>query len=108
MDNFAALPFYHVYGISTTIQAMYRRKTAYLFNTSLPLTADNILAALTAVKVQVVNTVPYALGLIAEQPRGMEYLKGCKIVTAAGARTPDELGDRLVSSGVNLGVVFGT
>ncbi|KAJ8113813.1 hypothetical protein ONZ43_g5059 [Nemania bipapillata] len=108
MDNFAALPLYHMYGVSTTMQAMYRRKTAHLFNTSLPLTADNILAALAAVNVRVIHAVPYALGLIAEQPRGMEYLKSCKIVTAAGARTPDELGDRLVASGVNLGVVFGT
>ncbi|KAI1126135.1 hypothetical protein F5Y10DRAFT_293994 [Nemania abortiva] len=108
MDNFAALPWYHMYGISTTTQAMYRRKIAYLFNTSLPLTADNILAALTASKVKVIHTVPYALGLIAEQPRGMEYLKSCKIVTTAGARTPDELGDRLASAGVNLGIVFGT
>ncbi|KAI0466492.1 hypothetical protein F4859DRAFT_526594 [Xylaria cf. heliscus] len=108
MDNFAALPLYHMYGVSTTLQAMYLRRTAHLFNTSLPLTADNILAALTSTKASVIHAVPYALGLMAEQPRGLEYLKGCKIVTAAGARTPDELGDRLVAAGVNLAVVFGT
>lgn len=55
-----------------------------------------------------VHVVPYALGLLAEKPRGVEALKRCKIVTAAGTRTPDELGDRLVSEGVILGVVVGT
>ncbi|KAI1081037.1 hypothetical protein F5B20DRAFT_88812 [Whalleya microplaca] len=108
MNNFAALPLYHMYGISTTLQAMYMRKTAHLFNTSLPLTANNLIAALSAVKAEVIHVVPYALGLIAEQRRGIEYLKACKVVTAAGARTPDELGDRLVAEGINLGVVFGT
>lgn len=52
--------------------------------------------------------VPYALGLLAEKQRGVDVLKSCGVVTAAGARTPDELGDRLVKEGVNLGVVFGT
>ncbi|KAI5860470.1 hypothetical protein GGS23DRAFT_613703 [Durotheca rogersii] len=108
LDNFAALPLYHMYGVSTTLQAMYRRKTAYLFNTSIPLTAENLVAALTKVGADVVHAVPYALGLLAEQPRGIAYLRCCKIVTSAGARTPDELGDRLVAEGINLGVVFGT
>lgn len=108
MDNFGALPLYHLYGVSTTLQAMYQRRIAYLYNTSLPLTANNLLAALAAIKAKAIHVVPYALGLIAEQSRGLAYLKGCKTVTAAGARTPDELGDRLVSAGVNLGVVFGT
>ncbi|KAL7626079.1 hypothetical protein AAE478_002849 [Parahypoxylon ruwenzoriense] len=108
MDNFAALPLYHMYGVSTTLQAMYQGNTANLFNTAIPLTADNLIAALTKVGADVVHVVPYALGLLAEQPHGVEYLKGCKIVTSAGARTPDELGDRLVAEGVNLGVVFGT
>ncbi|KAI0185904.1 putative NRPS-like enzyme [Xylaria flabelliformis] len=108
MDNFASLPLYHMYGISTTLQAIYLRKTAHLFNTSLPLTADNVIAALSSIKASVIHVVPYALGLIVDQSRGLEYLQRCEIVTAAGARTPDQLGDRLVSAGVNLSVVFGT
>ncbi|OAG01988.1 acetyl-CoA synthetase-like protein [Paraphaeosphaeria sporulosa] len=108
VDNFGALPLYHMYGISTMLQAMYMRKIAYMFNQSLPMTADNLIAAIQAIRPQAIHTVPYALGLLAEQTRGVECLKACKFVTAASARTPDELGDRLVEAGVNLGVVYGT
>lgn len=108
MDNFASLPLYHVYGVSTTLQAMYMRCRANLFNASLPLTADNLIGSIDAVQPKVIHAVPYVLGLLAEKPRGVELLRQCAIVTAAGARTPDELGDRLVKAGVNLGVVFGT
>ncbi|KAL8722184.1 MAG: hypothetical protein Q9225_001280 [Loekoesia sp. 1 TL-2023] len=108
LNNFNALPWYHLYGISTSLQAMWMRKTAYLYNTSLPLTADNLIAVVERVQPEAIHCVPYALGLLAEQQRGVEALKGRKVVTAAGARTPDELGDRLVKEGVNLGVVFGT
>ncbi|KAK2607921.1 hypothetical protein N8I77_006562 [Diaporthe amygdali] len=108
MNNFGALPWFHMYGISTSLQAMYRGKIANLYNTSLPLTSDNLVAAVQATKPGVVHFVPYALGLLAESPRGVECLKRCKIVTSAGARTPDELGHRLIAEGVNLAVVFGT
>lgn len=108
MDNFGSLPLYHMYGVSTTLQAMYLRRRANLFNASLPLTAANLIGSIEAVQPKVVHAVPYALGLLAEKSRGVELLRQCAIVTAAGARTPDELGDRLVKAGVNLGVVFGT
>ncbi|KAK4186654.1 hypothetical protein QBC35DRAFT_257040 [Podospora australis] len=108
VNNFGALPLYHMYGVSTTLQAMYQAKTANLFNTALPLTADGLIAAIEAVRPEAVHAVPYALGLLAEKEKGVEYLRRCKFVTAAGARTPDELGDRLVEEGVELAVVFGT
>jgi acyl-CoA synthetase (AMP-forming)/AMP-acid ligase II len=108
MDNFGALPLYHMYGVSTTLQAMYMAKIANLPSATVPMTADTLTAAIEATQPDVIHAVPYALGLIAEHPRGLAYLKSAKIVTAAGARTPDELGDRLVKEGVNVGVVFGT
>ncbi|KAI4098391.1 MAG: hypothetical protein LQ339_006446 [Xanthoria mediterranea] len=108
LHNFNALPWYHLYGISTSLQAMWMRKTAYLYNVSLPLTADNLVAVVEKIRPEAVQVVPYVLGLIAEKEAGVQALKSCKLVTAAGARTPDELGDRLVKEGVNLGVVFGT
>lgn len=108
MHNFGALPWYHLYGVSTSLQAMWMRKTAHLYNTSLPLTADNLIAVLEAVRPEALHAVPYTLGLLAEKQRGVEAMKACRIVTSAGARTPDELGDRLVREGINLGVVFGT
>ncbi len=108
MHNFAVLPLYHIYGLSTTLQAMYMRKTANLFSARLPITTENLLLATEVVKPEVIHVVPYSLGLLAEQDRGMEILKSAKIVTAAGARTPDELGDRLARENVRVGVVFGT
>ncbi len=108
MHNFNALPWYHLYGISTSLQAMWMRKTAHLYNTSLPMTADHLVAVLEAVRPEALHAVPYGLGLLAEKQRGVEAMKACKIVTSAGARTPDELGDRLVREGINLGIVFGT
>lgn len=108
VDNFGALPLYHMYGVSTMLQAMYPGKKANMYNVLMPLTAENLLATIEAVQPQAIHLVPYALGLLAEQPRGVEALQRCRMVTAAGARTPDELGDRLVRQGVKLGVVFGT
>lgn len=108
VDNFGALPLYHMYGISTMLQAMYMRRTAYMFNEALPMTADNLISSIQSIRPKAIHTVPYALGLLAEQERGVDCLKACKFVTAASARTPDELGDRLVAAGVNLGVVYGT
>ncbi|KAH8650872.1 hypothetical protein BGZ60DRAFT_462084 [Tricladium varicosporioides] len=108
LHNFNALPWYHLYGISTSLQAMWMRRTAHLYNVNLPLTADNLIAILEKIQPEAVHTVPYGLGLMAERQSGLNALKRCKVVTAAGARTPDELGDRLVKEGINFGVVFGT
>ncbi|KAI0166073.1 acetyl-CoA synthetase-like protein [Xylariaceae sp. FL1272] len=105
---FNALPWYHLHAVFTSTQAMYMRKTAHLFNAELPLTADNLVTALKAIQPEICHCVPYVLKLIAEREDGIEVLKRCKYVTAAGARTPDELGDRVVKAGVNFGVIFGS
>ncbi|KAI0460465.1 acetyl-CoA synthetase-like protein [Xylaria acuta] len=104
---FNALPWYHLHGIFTSFQAMYMRKTAHLYNADLPLTAEHLVAALKEIQPEICHTVPYVLKLMAERQDGIEVLKRCKFVTAAGARTPDELGDRVVQQGVNLGVILG-
>lgn len=104
---FNALPWYHLHGLFTSFQAMYMRKTAHLYNADLPLTAENLVEALKEIQPEICHTVPYVLKLMAERQDGIEVLKRCKFVTAAGARTPDELGDRVVQQGVNLGVILG-
>lgn len=107
MNNFGALPLHHIYGLSTMLQAMYMRKTANLFSACLPMTSDNLMTAIEATQPEIVHVVPYALGLLVEHERGIAYLKTAKIVTAAGARTPDELGERLIQANVNLSIIFG-
>ncbi|KAI0408691.1 acetyl-CoA synthetase-like protein [Xylaria palmicola] len=104
---FNALPWYHLHGLFTSFQAMYMRKTAHLYNADLPLTAEHLVAALKEIRPEICHTVPYVLKLMAERQDGIEMLRRCKFVTAAGARTPDELGDRVVQQGVNLGVILG-
>ncbi|KAL3480021.1 hypothetical protein BJX99DRAFT_254907 [Aspergillus californicus] len=77
---FNALPSYHLYGVSASLQAI----------------------------PEVVHTPLYVLGLMAERQKGVELLKKCQVVIVAGARTLDERGARLVQAGVKLEVVFGT
>ncbi|KAI1099196.1 acetyl-CoA synthetase-like protein [Jackrogersella minutella] len=84
---FNALPWYHLHGLITSFQAIWMRKPAHLFNAHLPLTADNLISAL--------------------KQDGIDVLKRCKFVTSAVARTPDELGNRVVEAGVKLGVLLG-
>ncbi|KAI0164556.1 acetyl-CoA synthetase-like protein [Hypoxylon sp. FL1284] len=104
---FNALPWYHLHGLITSIQAMWMRRPAHLFNAHLPLTADNLIAALKSIQPEICHTVPYVLKLMAERQDGVDVLKRCKFVTSAGARTPDELGNRVVEAGVKLGSIFG-
>ncbi|KAI0853128.1 hypothetical protein F5Y00DRAFT_257781 [Daldinia vernicosa] len=96
LKAFNPLPWYHLHGLLTSIQAMWMRKTAHLFNAHLPLTADNLISVLKSVQPEICHTVHYTLKLIAERQDGIDALKRCKFVTSAGARTPDELGNRVV------------
>ncbi|KAI1773586.1 acetyl-CoA synthetase-like protein [Hypoxylon cercidicola] len=107
LKAFNALPWYHLHGLITSIQAMWMRRPAHLFNAHMPLTADNLISALKSIQPEICHTVPYVLKLMAERQDGIEVLKRCKFVTSAGARTPDELGNRVVEAGVKLGLIFG-
>ncbi|PWY74330.1 NRPS-like enzyme [Aspergillus heteromorphus CBS 117.55] len=105
--SFNSLPWYHLHGLSTALQAMYMRRTAYMWDASLPLTASTSVAALEAARPESVQGVPYLLQLLVDSPRGVKALRACKSVTYGGAPCPDELGDRLVSEGVRFGGSFG-
>ncbi|KAI0006634.1 acetyl-CoA synthetase-like protein [Xylariaceae sp. FL0662B] len=107
LKAFNALPWYHLHGLMTSIQAMWMRRPAHLFNAHLPLTADNLISALKTIQPEICHTVPYVLKLMAERQDGVDVLKNCKFVTSAGARTPDELGDRVVKAGVRFGILYG-
>lgn len=105
--SFNSLPWYHLHGLSTALQAMYMRRTAYMWDASLPLTASTAVAALEAARPESVQGVPYLLQLLVDSPRGLKALRACKSVTYGGAPCPDELGDRLVDEGVKFGGSFG-
>ncbi|KAJ5960817.1 AMP-dependent synthetase/ligase [Penicillium vulpinum] len=105
--SFNTLPWYHLHGLSTALQAMWMRKTAYMWNATLPLTAELVASALEEAKPESVAAVPYMLQILIDDPRGITALRQCKLVTYGGAPCPDELGDRLVSEGVHFGGSFG-
>ncbi|RAH72539.1 putative NRPS-like enzyme [Aspergillus aculeatinus CBS 121060] len=105
--SFNSLPWFHLHGLSTALQAMYMRRTAYMWDASLPLTARTAVAALEAARPESVQGVPYLLQLLVDSPRGLQVLRRCDSVTYGGAPCPDELGDRLVAEGVKFGGSFG-
>ncbi|KAJ5399462.1 hypothetical protein N7465_009951, partial [Penicillium sp. CMV-2018d] len=105
--SFNTLPWYHLHGLSTALQAMWMRKTAYMWNAALPLTAEYVATALEEARPESVAAVPYMLQILVDDPRGIAALRQCKLVTYGGAPCPDELGDRLVSEGVHFGGSFG-
>jgi acyl-CoA synthetase (AMP-forming)/AMP-acid ligase II len=107
LTSFNPLPWYHLHGLSTALQAMWMRKTAFMWNAALPLTERSIVSVLEATCPQSVAAVPYMLQLLVDSPRGIAALRACKQVTYGGAPCPDELGDRLVSEGVSFGGSFG-
>ncbi|KAJ5826436.1 hypothetical protein N7474_003574 [Penicillium riverlandense] len=107
LTSFNSLPWYHLHGLSTALQAMWMKKTAYLWNAALPLTAESVVAALEAARPESVAAVPYMLQLLVDSPRGISALRKCHLVTYGGAPCPDELGDCLVSQGVQFGGSFG-
>ncbi|KAM3507324.1 hypothetical protein MY10362_001850 [Beauveria mimosiformis] len=107
LDAFNPLPWFHLHGFLTSLQAIYMKRTAYLWNAALPITADNLVTALTAVGPEIFHGVPYTVKMLAEHPRGIELLRKCKHVTSGGARPPDELGEFLVGNGVNFSTTFG-
>jgi acyl-CoA synthetase (AMP-forming)/AMP-acid ligase II len=107
LTSFNPLLWYHLYGLSTALQAMWMPTIAYMWNASLPLTADLLVAALEEAEPESVATVPYMLQLLIDDSRGIAALRRCKLVTYGGAPCPDELGDRLVGEGVHFGGSFG-
>jgi acyl-coenzyme A synthetase/AMP-(fatty) acid ligase len=104
---FQSVPLFHAHGFITFIQAIYKRKTIYLFNGNVPQTHDTMTAAIKAANPEIVWTVPYVLKLLAEKRDGIEALKACKVVSCSGSRCPDELGNLMVSEGIHFGTNFG-
>ncbi|KAK8101801.1 NRPS-like protein biosynthetic cluster [Apiospora kogelbergensis] len=104
---FNALPWYHIHGLFTSLMAMWMRQPAHMFNALLPLTAENLILALKEARPDICHCVPYTLKLMAEREDGINVLRRCRYVTSTGARTPDDLGDKLVKARVKLGVIYG-
>lgn len=106
--GFLGFPFFHAHGFVSVVTAIYGRKTMFLFNCNIPQTNDTVSAAIRAANPEVVYTVPYILKLLAESDNGLDCLKGCKMVSSAGSKCPDELGNLLVNKGIHFGMNLGS
>jgi acyl-CoA synthetase (AMP-forming)/AMP-acid ligase II len=104
---FQSVPLFHAHGFISFIQAIFKKKTIYLFNGNVPQTHDTVTAAIKAAKPEIVWTVPYVLKLLAEKRDGIDALKECKVVSCSGSRCPDELGDLITREGIHFGTAFG-
>ncbi|KAE8441859.1 hypothetical protein EG329_004214 [Mollisiaceae sp. DMI_Dod_QoI] len=123
MTAFQSVPLFHAHGFISFIQAIFVRKCIYLFNGLMPQTNETVTRAIKGACLpekingngaregaEVVWTVPYVLKLLCEggaKGEGVQVLKRCKLVSCSGSRTPDELGNLLVSEGIKFGTVFG-
>ena len=101
------LPLYHMHGHSSLFRAMYNRKTCFMYNASLPLTTNNLVAAISLVRPELLLTVPYGLKLLSESQVGIDSLRSCKVVSFAGSACPDELGHRLAARDIRLASTYG-
>ncbi|KJR82998.1 uncharacterized protein SPSK_03912 [Sporothrix schenckii 1099-18] len=104
---FITLPLFHNHGLSTLFRALCAGKAAALYNANLPLAGSTLVASMRAVAPESLHCVPYALKLMAEDPRGIDALRALKLVLYGGSSCPDELGDRLVAAGVYLAGHYG-
>jgi acyl-coenzyme A synthetase/AMP-(fatty) acid ligase len=105
---FQSLTFSHAHGLITYNQAIWSRKTIYLFNSHVPQANSTLCDAIEAASPDIVWTVPYVLKLLAETKRGIQALIKCKVVSSSGSRCSDELGDMLIERDVFLGCLFGS
>lgn len=108
LRGFITLPLYHNHGMSSFYRALHAGKTLYFYNPNLPLSARQLTAVFNHLgpELEIFYGVPYALKLLAT-PAGIELLKKFKIVMFGGSACPDDLGDLLVDSGVNLVAHYG-
>ncbi|CAL5872182.1 uncharacterized protein PFLUO_LOCUS6440 [Penicillium psychrofluorescens] len=105
--SFLTAPLYHTFGFATVFRTISKGGLLYMYDHNLPLASNYLLEALENVRPEAFFGVPYALKLLAETQDGIDALAQCGSVIVAGSSCPDELGDRLVTSGVHLIVTFG-
>lgn len=104
---FCCSPLFHSHGLMELGRAFYTRATMFLGNYALPVTSENLCAALRVARPLQVCAVPYVLQLLAEKEEGVKALAEARLVLFAGSSCPDALGDRLVKAGVNLVANYG-
>ncbi|KAH0388306.1 acetyl-CoA synthetase-like protein, partial [Aureobasidium melanogenum] len=102
MRAFLASPLFHSQGFYEMFRTIYSKKPLYLCNYTIPHTRQGLTAQLQFLKPEIFNCVPYLLKLLCETEEGINELAKVSLVLYAGSGCPDDVGDLLVSRGVNL------
>jgi len=100
--EFNTFPFFHGYGSWAVVHGMMDRKTMYMYNPNIPMTADYCIKVLEHIRPDVLHVVPYTLELLALSERGVDAMASCQRVVFSGSGCPDDVGNDLVSKGVNV------
>lgn len=111
-------PLYHG-GIADCFRAWTSGALIWLFpGKDVPITASNILKCFDCAKraetshraapVRYFSSVPYVLQMVSAESRGLRMLQEMHVVGVGGAALPQDVGDLLVSKGVNLISRFGS
>lgn len=108
ITSLTTLPLYHSYGSMVVTGALVCGMKITMFNANVPLTGPNLIEALKVTNPEQLYVVPYALKLLAEVQGGIEALVKCKEVCFAGSSLSNDIGDQLVSSGVNIISFYGS
>lgn len=105
--EFNTFPFFHGYGNWVVVHGMMDRKTIYMSNPNLPVTADYVTKVVRHVRPDVLHVVPYTMELLAQTESGIDAMKHCERVVFSGSGAPDDLGNELVAKGVNVETLWG-
>lgn len=105
--EFTTFPFFHGYGSWVCVHNMMDRKTTYVYNANLPITAAYVIQVIDHVRPDVLHVVPYTIELLAQSERGVDAMKKCGRVVFSGSGCPDDLGNDLVKKGVVLESTWG-
>lgn len=105
--EFNTFPFFHGYGSWVVVHGMMDRKTVYMYNPNLPVTADYVIKVLHHVTPDVLHVVPYTMELLSQTEKGIAAMKRCKRVVFSGSGVPNDLGNDLVAKGVNVETLWG-
>ena len=116
--TFTTTPLYHG-GVADLFRAWTSNAMIWLFpGRGVPITAKNILKCLDQAaacnqqsntpRVTYFASVPYVLQMLASDAKGLQALQSMDITGVGGAALPPEVGDDLVTKGVNLISRFGS
>lgn len=105
--EFTTFPWFHGYGFWRGVHGMMDRKTTYMYNPNLPVTAEYVTKVVEHVRPQVLHVVPYTLELLALTNNGLEAMKSCDRVVFSGSACPDDLGNELIRKGINVETLWG-